>query len=80
MPCILKQLIEKAIKFNKLLFLYFVFKQAFDRVHLEDILKAMQGHNICEKYMKIIVEMNNNIIRMKAENILTEDMPKITSI
>jgi len=47
---ILRQLIEKAI-----LFLFFVdLKQAFNRMHLGDVLSSMQEHNICEKYMKIV--------------------------
>jgi hypothetical protein len=37
--------------------------------NLEDVFKSTQEHNICDKYMKIIAEMNkNNITKIKAGN------------
>jgi len=69
----LKQLIKKIIEFKPLLLCFVDLKQAFDKVRLRNILRSMQRYNICEKYVKIIAEMNkNNIARIKAGNTLTE--------
>jgi hypothetical protein len=45
------------------------FKQVFESAS-GDIFKSM--HNICEKYVKTIAEMKNNITRIKIGNTLIE--------
>jgi hypothetical protein len=40
----------------------------------------MQRYNICEKYMKIVVEMNKNNTRIKTGNTLTAAIPITTGM
>jgi len=57
----------------------------FDKVHSGNgLLRSMQGHNICEKYMKLkwtrTTTSTDNNQRIEAGNTLTEAVPITTSI
>lgn len=56
-----RQLIENLTEFDKPLFLCFVdFKEAFNRIRLNEVLNALKQSNYDNKYLKIDKELNGN--------------------
>lgn len=68
---IVRQIVEKAIEFNKPAYLCFVdLTKAFDRVRLQDVIKCLKERAVPSGAIKIIQELNSNnstIIRSSSE-------------
>lgn len=71
---ILRQLIEKAIEFNKPMFTCFVdLEKAFDRVRLNDVITLLKQNNVDKRHISVIRELNsNNKTRIKTSQGLTQ--------
>lgn len=71
---ILRQLTEKAVEYEKLLFLCFVdLKQAFDRIKPQDIKETLHKHKVHEQLIAIVQEMNtDNYTQIKTEREMSE--------
>ena len=71
---ILRQIIEKSIKFNKPAFLCFVdLTQAFDRVQLKDVLKILQERRFGNNIIQVIKQLNtNNSTRIQSDTLSIE--------
>ena len=58
---ILRQIIEKAIEFNKPAFLCFVdLTKAFDRVQLKDVVALLQQLNVDDRIIAAVKHLNTN--------------------
>lgn len=73
---IVRQLIEKAIEFNKPMFICFVdFTKAFDRIKLDDVLKSLEKNKIDYKLRRIVKELyTGNKTRIKTKKGLSEEV------
>lgn len=71
---VLHQLVEKAVEYEKPLFLCFMnLKQIFDHIKLKNIEVILRKHRVREKIVKVIQEMNTeNYTQIKIEHGLSE--------
>lgn len=74
---ILRQIIEKAIEFNKPAYLCFVdLIQAFDRIQLTELLNILHENQVDAKIVKLIKELNTeNTTKIKTNYGITEEIP-----
>ena len=73
---VLRQLVEKAIEFDRPLFLCFVdLKQAFDRVQLNHVVNILKHQEIDSRIVEVIRKLNTqNSTFIKIQNTLSEQV------
>lgn len=73
---LVRQLSEKAIEFDKPLFLCFVdFAQAFDKIRLPDVLATLKNNGLNTRIVKLIEQLNiNNRTEVKYRNMTTNEI------
>lgn len=79
---IVRQVVEKAIEYNKPAYMCFVdLKQAFDKVRLKDVLGLLRARRVNEKIIEVIKKLNtNNSSIIRSGSITTKEILVICEI
>lgn len=77
-----RQIVEKAIEFDKPAFMCFVdLTKAFDRIKLSNVTRILREENIPKDIVQVIESLNSNTTtQIQVNNSLTEEVPITTGI